>query len=616
MTTITTRAGKGSPLTNNEVDANFTNLSNDNQPTIRPSLLLDFANSKTLDPRITFTRGSTATYWDGHTTTKAEENLITYSAGNGNITAQSITFTQNDATAPDGTTTATKVTYAGHTGGYLYKLFGLLEAGTAYTWSTYVKYGNVDNIIVGFVVQNVLAAGATFTFSTQAFSGVAAGVSTSYTDVGNGWYRVALTYTPPAPGSTSNFMKIAAATTAWTTGSYAYTWGAQLEQRSSATAYTPTTTTPVVKYQPTLQTASSGEARFDHDPVTGESKGLLIEEARTNNLTYSEQLDNAAWTKSGSYVTANTMIAPDGTQTADKLSENTANSSHDIRQTFTGSTSTTYTYSFYAKAGERSEITFFGALSSGSVGGSFNLATGVATSSYMYPVGNGWYRCWIPVTTASSGGALNMIIILNNGSSASYAGDGYSGLYLWGFQLEVGSFPTSYIPTSGSTVTRALETCTFLDLSQIPYNQGNGTTMLVEAQTPDTTTLRGLMNFSRGNENDFYGISVSGGDITGRIRANSTYEVINTTVTGLSAGAYSTTAMSVHFNNPKSAQTATNGTVSTADTSFSQTVPEQITRLAIGTIASSSYVMNGCVKKAALYPKAFNSATLQAMTEE
>ena len=48
-------------------------------PDIRPSLLLDFANSKTLDPRITFTRGSTATYWDGKTTAKAEENLFSKS---------------------------------------------------------------------------------------------------------------------------------------------------------------------------------------------------------------------------------------------------------------------------------------------------------------------------------------------------------------------------------------------------------------------------------------------------------------------------------------------------------------------------------------------------------
>jgi hypothetical protein len=139
--------------------------------------------------------------------------------------------------------------------------------------------------------------------------------------------------------------------------------------------------------------------------------------------------------------------------------------------------------------------------------------------------------------------------------------------------------------------------------------------MLIEAQTPGNSSLRGLMNFSQGNENNFYGITETDGTITGRIRANSVYEVINTTVTGLSAGAYSTTAMSIDFNNV-SARTATNGTVSTADTSFSQTVPAEITRLAIGTISSSSYVINGCVKKATLYPKAFNSATLQQMTEE
>ena len=68
----------------------------------------------------------------------------------------------------------------------------------------------------------------------------------------------------------------------------------------------------------TLQTAAMGEARFDYDPATGEAKGLLIEEQRTNLLTYSEQFDNAAWIKTRLSVDANNTTAPDGTLTADK----------------------------------------------------------------------------------------------------------------------------------------------------------------------------------------------------------------------------------------------------------------------------------------------------------
>ena len=68
-----------------------------------------------------------------------------------------------------------------------------------------------------------------------------------------------------------------------------------------------------------IKTAAVNEARFDHNPSTGESLGLLVEEARTNLLTYSEQFDNAAWVKSNSTVTANAGAAPNGTATADLL---------------------------------------------------------------------------------------------------------------------------------------------------------------------------------------------------------------------------------------------------------------------------------------------------------
>ena len=68
-----------------------------------------------------------------------------------------------------------------------------------------------------------------------------------------------------------------------------------------------------------IKTAVADAPRFDHDPVTGESLGLLIEEERTNLFTYSEEFDDATWLKSNATVTANDAVAPDGTSTADKL---------------------------------------------------------------------------------------------------------------------------------------------------------------------------------------------------------------------------------------------------------------------------------------------------------
>jgi hypothetical protein len=567
-------------------------------PDIRPSLLLDFANSKTLDPRITFTRGSTATYWDGHTTTKAEENLIPYSQrlDVSDWSKSSGTLTANTDTAPDGTTTADKFvpntsTESDHV---VYQSFTTVGCVA----SAYVKADGLNYVSLIFQGGTANSEGVQFNLSTGAVSATQ-NANGNITNVGNSWYRVELipttSQTPsffviePSDGSAPNTNQYFRSTYAGDGTSGMLIWGAQVEQRDAVTAYTETDANPIVKYQPTLQTAASGEARFDHDPVTGESKGLLIEESRTNLVTYSE--GTAGWTLYNNGTIKNDVaVAPDGTRAAQVF--NYDGGTGVLRINTTALTNgTTYTMSVYLK-------------SNNSDTPSVNLQIGDTTVVSGQALTNEWVRYSGSGTPAVTG--YNFLDIeIPTGSDIS----------IWGAQLEQASFPTSYIPTSGSSASRSLDSCTFLDLSQIDYNQGNGTTMLIEAQTPGNSSLRGLMNFSQGNENNFYGITETDGTITGRIRANSVYEVINTTVTGLSAGAYSTTAMSIDFNNV-SARTATNGTVSTADTSFSQTVPAEITRLAIGTISSSSYVINGCVKKATLYPKAFNSATLQQMTEE
>ena len=84
-----------------------------------------------------------------------------------------------------------------------------------------------------------------------------------------------------------------------------------------------------------MQTAGSNEPRIDFDPVTGECKGLLIEELRTNLLKYSEQFDDANWGKGRSSISANVTTAPDGTLTGDKLVETAQLGAHHCNTTFT-----------------------------------------------------------------------------------------------------------------------------------------------------------------------------------------------------------------------------------------------------------------------------------------
>jgi len=218
-----------------------------------------------------------------------------------------------------------------------------------------------------------------------------------------------------------------------------------------------------------LESVASNVPRLDYDPITLECKGLLIEESRTNLLTYSEQFDNADWIKSRCTVTANAITAPDGTLTADKMVEDTQTGAHHLnRGGFAFVSGTTYTISQHVKAAERnkcalglgnSTVTFNG----GAAAATFDLVAKTATkgayglSAGIQELPGGWFRVWLTGTADSTGNDTAFAPFLNNGSTTSYTGDGTSGIYIWGAQLEVGSFPTSYVPTTTTAVTRAAD---------------------------------------------------------------------------------------------------------------------------------------------------------------
>lgn len=220
-----------------------------------------------------------------------------------------------------------------------------------------------------------------------------------------------------------------------------------------------------------MQTASSNVPRKTHNPATGAVRGLLVEEQRTNLLLRSQELDAAEWAKPNALVTANAAVAPDGTTSADKLVENAATSTHDVRNTEISVAVGDYTASLSAKSAERSWVRIaFGGIEFGGQSAYFNVSsgaigtvfgTGAAASIHAMP--NGWFRCALtaPADTAGSSGDV-YFQMADADSSPTYAGDGASGIYIWGVQLEAGSYPTSYIPTTAATVTRSADvaTCT------------------------------------------------------------------------------------------------------------------------------------------------------------
>jgi len=218
--------------------------------------------------------------------------------------------------------------------------------------------------------------------------------------------------------------------------------------------------------------------RIEYD-AEGNCLGLLVEEARTNLLTYSETF-TPQWTTQRLSSQQNATISPTGENNAVKLIPNTDNSNHYLYQTYSAGT---HTWSVYAKAGEYGRISLWeGGVTAKYT--SFDLVNGTklqgnADSDSITPVGNGWYRLTMTITV-SSGTPYFLLAALNNeviSHSVSFSGDGVSGIYIWGAQLETGSFPTSYIPTSGSAVTRSADVAS-LAVSEFGYNQGQGTVFI------------------------------------------------------------------------------------------------------------------------------------------
>jgi hypothetical protein len=244
-------------------------------------------------------------------------------------------------------------------------------------------------------------------------------------------------------------------------------------------------------------TAASGVPRFEHDPITGESLGLEIEEQRTNLLTYSSEFDNAFWVKAQTNVMENAANAPDGTLTADLVSPTAVLLNHGV---FRGTpvSAGVHTLSVYAKAQGASKVLLYG----GASGYGFDLANGTmsavtgisAPQAYsITAVGNGWYRCSITVTTAPTEATF---LILETFASTSYTGNVNKGIYIWGAQLEAGAFPTSYIPTTTAQVTRAADNAVMTGANFTSWYNPSAGTINAEFDVATTVGDFGMAVFS------------------------------------------------------------------------------------------------------------------------
>jgi hypothetical protein len=590
-------------------------------PNIEPTLNLSFALTKALDPRITFSRASSGAVYDGKTVAKAEENLFQRSQEFNSTPTWSVPLRASIAadatTAPDGTSTADTLIEDSTTNSHYVPYATTTWPTSTYTLSVFAKLASGSRRLSLNQSFGGVVGYAIFDLSAGTVAATSGAHTASIVNAGNGWYRCIVTYTTTS--TTARFDFALNAGGAAGLESYAgdgtsgiHLWGAQLEQRSAVTAYTPTTTQPITNYVPVLLSAANNVARFDHNPVTGESLGLLIEEQRTNLLTRSEEFNDSAWVKTASSITANTVVAPDGTLTGDKLVEDTTNASHLITRSVSVTSGTTYTYSLFAKAAERSIIRIATGLAFPSAAVTVSLSDGSVSdgTAVVQQVGNGWLRISLTVTASSTGSAeiYTASRITTGGGSSAYTGDGFSGIYIWGAQLEAGAFPTSYIPTVASQVTRSADAASMTGANFSSWYRADSGTVLV-----DGWQLRGSTNF---NNPVFY---ITDGTENNYIRQLGSFRIASVNVNGVSQfsndfGAPSLTTQyksSLAYKVNDFAACFGGGAVATD----SSGVLPVVDRLLIGRRVSGDGVINGTIKKLAFYPERLSNAELQALTQ-
>lgn len=474
-------------------------------------------------------------------------------------------------------------------------------AGAPCTASVYVK-GDGRNVRV-FCYQAASPFTTIGSVTVDLSNGSVLSGSGTVSSLGNGWYRISVT---GAAVDTSTRLRIdlASGATLSYTGdgnSGIYIYGAQLSDSASLDPYVPT---PAAAPS---STAYYGP-RFDYDPVTLAPKGLLVEEARTNLFTRSEAFDDGAWPKINATITANATTAPDGTTTADKIVPSAGVSGYIYRNT--GISSGSAALSIYVKAAEWGFVNvIFGSSFSPASSARIRLSDGVVTSGSGFTAqsaGNGWYRI-TGSSTYSTATDNTIYVIPTNSGTSNTNGDGASGIFVWGGQMEAGAFATSYIPTVASTVTRSADVATITgSLFSGWYNQAQGTfvaKMTASGVYPHAVDVR-----TDSSNNVFFYAQAAGTSRT----ANLDVTTGGATQASLQSGTSATTpfkmANSVASNDFRTLINA--GTV-VSDTSGS--VPS-CNQVYIGCRGGTTFFANGHIQTIQYIPNATSDTQLQTLS--
>ena len=599
-----------------------------------PSLDLQFADTKSLtDARtgqnlITFSRASSGTYVDVNGTLQTANNnearfdhAITGTVTNLLLQSNQFdtTWTNSNSTevldpsvtAPDGTNTAWELKDTVDGSAVTHQLNQVINftAGTQYTLSCWIKAGTADRgvLLLPSAPFGGTSRTATYNFTTGLVTTSGTPDAAVVTAYPNDWWRLSVTATASTTTSGSIVIRVGVGAGTYQgvgTGTMLI-WGAQLEQSSTAGTYVPTSTTSVTK-------------NFT------QSLGLLVEEQRTNLLVQSNGFDTT-WTNTNSTETSASGIAPDGTNTAWQLRDTVDASAvvHSLNQTFSFTAGTTYTLSAWGKAGtlDRMQLAFPATVFTNatartatvtfSTGALLQGGSPLAVSVVQFP--NGWVRLSITATVdITTSGAVALRTSTAGGNT--YQGDGTGTILVWGAQLEAGSFPTSYIPTTTATATRSADVASITGTNFSSwYNQSKGT-LYAEAQIGRQNALAGaaICGIETGVQNaEALYLHYRGTGLTAAQIFDNSVLQMDQSPYGTAVAANTTTkhAFAVKLNDSVSAG---GGTALTTDTVCTMPTPD---RMLVGFSTVSSNYLSGVIRRLTYWPDRLANPTLQNITQ-
>jgi len=403
-------------------------------------------------------------------------NLVTYSEDFTNGWIVNATITSNTIANPlNGLVTADTITGNGYIGRQVSSI-------GVNCWSVYAKSNSASNIRLN-VYDGVVDRGATYDLTTGAISSVyGSPISTNSENIGNGWWRISIT-TNNANYSNVQIHRDSNASV--------YIYGAQFNIGSTAKPYQPTTD------------------RLNYPRITYQNGrgALLSEPQRTNIVTNSE--DATQQGLSNMSATGSTATSPDGTQNADTITPTAGTSDHYL---ITNATSVTNGASFTLSAFIKKKDSDYVHFGSGGAGSFGSVAYSFLTNTFFningpsaYSVvnfGNGWIR--LTITGTTGGTDLRILLTPTDSSGArTFNANGTDGLYVWGLQIEAGSFPTSYIPTTSATVTRPLDQSSVTNLESSGLTGTNVGTLYLSVANTANSYDGGAINAKVGGGGNF-----------------------------------------------------------------------------------------------------------------